>query len=348
MRIKTTLVFILLILAINVTYANAIANPVCHIKGGGIFDSLILQFANVGTKWQNEVNPLARKFFFILFAMEFMWQLSVKKVFAGDIEKLWVFFFTRISLCFFFAKYLINIELYTGIISYMVGLGSRLSGFSLNISINAPFNTLGPSAILGYYSCVADMVHMVTEQTSSWGDLTSKMTLAIVQVMVFVVLVFIAFYISTVILQAYAIIYVGFIFTGFAGSSWTWDYWQSYLSAIISIGIKFMVVCFLMGVFQVQIQSWATDIAGVKNIADASAVITRICGTALFVAFALFKLPEWLAATLTGKFMMHMPNITQYLMNARGIQEVVNQTQVSSSIQNVTRQNYVRDRSSYN
>jgi len=325
MRIK--LLFILSLLTIGASYAD----PICQIKGGGVFDNLILQFATVGAKWQNEINPLARKFFFILFAMEFMWQLTVKKVFAGDIEKLWVFFFTRIVLCFFFAKYLIDVELYKGIISYMVSLGSRLSGFSLNISANAPFTTLGPSAILGYYSCVADMVHLVTDQSTAFGDLTSKMTLAIVQVILFIVLILIAFYISFVILQAYALVYIGFIFAGFAGSSWTWNYWQSYLAAIISIGVKFMAVCFLMGVFQVQMQMWATDIASVKNIADASAVIIRICGTSIFVALALFRLPEWLAMMLTGKIAAHMPNVSQYVsLNSRGTQSVINQTKTST------------------
>ena len=88
MRITTKLLFIVLFLEIGIIYANLL----CQIKGGGIFDKLVLQFANVGTKWQYEINPLARKFFFILFGMEFMWQLTVKKIFAGDIEKLWVFF----------------------------------------------------------------------------------------------------------------------------------------------------------------------------------------------------------------------------------------------------------------
>jgi P-type conjugative transfer protein TrbL len=343
MRIK--LLFIILFLIINTIHAN----PICQVKGGGVFDNLILQFANIGTKWQNEISPLARKFFFILFGMEFMWQLTVKRVFAGDIEKLWVFFFTRAALCFFFAKYLVDIELYKGMISYMVGLGSRLSGFSLNISTNAPFTTLGPSAILGYYSCIAEMVQMVTDQSSSLGDLTSKMTLAIVQVIVFVVLIFIAFYISMVILQAYALIYIGFIFAGFAGSSWTWDYWQRYFGAIISIGVKFMAVCFLMGVFQVQMQSWATDIASVKNIADASAIITRICGTSLFVALALFKLPEWLAAKLSGQVMAGIPNISQYVsLNSRGTHESINQVKLSSSFQNVNKQGYTRNNSNQN
>ena len=343
MRIK--LLFILLFLTIGIIYAN----PTCLVKGGGVFDNLILQFANVGSRWQNEINPLARKFFFILFSMEFMWQLTVKKVFAGDIEKLWVFFFTRAVLCFFFAKYLVDVELYKGIISYMVGLGSRLSGFSLNMSTNAPFTTLGPSAILGYYSCVADMVHMVTDQSPSFGDLTSKMTLAIVQVVLFIVLILIAFYISLVILQAYALIYIGFIFAGFAGSSWTWDYWQRYLGAIISIGVKFLAVCFLMGVFQVQMQTWATDIAGVRNIADASAIIIRICGTSLFVALILFKLPEWLAATLSGQISANVPNISQYLsLNSRGAQEVINQVRVNSSTQSVNKQGYVRGSSNQN
>ncbi len=275
----------------------------CIIKGGGILDNILLQFGNAATSWQNTIEPIAKKFFFLLFSMEFMWQLIVKKVFAGDIEKLWVFFFTRTVLCFFFAKYLVNIEMYRGIIEFLSGLGSSIGGFSLNMKPGSGMNTIGPSAVISSFSCMADMIHTATDQTGTLDFITLKITLAIIQVILFIVLIFIAYYLMQVILQAYLIVYADFLFAGFAGSSWTRDYWERYLGAAISVGAKFFVVCLLMGVLNAQMKIWVNDINQAMNsdLIILAAVICRVCATAIIISLALWQLPDWFASALGGQ-----------------------------------------------
>ncbi|MCC2624517.1 MAG: conjugal transfer protein TrbL [Burkholderiales bacterium] len=292
--------YLIICLVICSTYADV---PTCVIKGGGILDDILLQFGNAATSWQNTIEPIAKKFFFILFGMEFMWQLTVKKVFAGDIEKLWVFFFTRTVLCFFFARYLVNIEMYRGIIEFLSGLGSSLGGFSLNMKTGSGLNTLGPSAVISNFSCMADMIHTATDQTGTFDYITLKITLAIIQVLLFIVLIFIAYYLMQIILQAYLIIYGGFIFAGFAGSSWTRNYWERYISATISVGIKFFVVCLIMGVLNAQMKNWATDINQAVNadLTVLAGVICRVFVTAVIISLALWQMPDWLASTLSGQ-----------------------------------------------
>jgi P-type conjugative transfer protein TrbL len=294
-KIKYLLVF----LFISIAYADV---PSCVIKGGGVLDDILLQFGNAATGWQNTIEPITKKFFFILFGMEFMWQLTVRKVFAGDIEKLWVFFFTRTVLCFFFARYLINIEMYRGIIEFLSGLGSSLGGFSLNMKTGSGLNTLGPSAVISNFSCMADMIHTATDQTGTFDYITLKITLAIIQVLLFIVLIFIAYYLMQVIIQAYLLIYAGFIFAGFAGSSWTKNYWERYISTTISVGVKFFVVCLIMGVLNAQMKNWATDINQAVNadLTVLAGVICRVFVTAVVISLALWQMPEWMAVVLGG------------------------------------------------
>jgi type IV secretion system protein TrbL len=292
--------FAIVYLLIASVYA---APPSCVIKGGGILDDILLQFGNAATNWQNTIEPIAKKFFFILFGMEFMWQLAVKKVFAGDIEKLWVFFFTRTVLCFFFAKYLVNLEMYRGIIEFLSGLGSSIGGFSLNMKPGGGMNTLGPSAVISNFSCMADMIHTATDQTGTLDYITLKITLAIIQVLLFIVLIFIAYCLMQIMLQAYLIVYGGFLFAGFAGSAWTKDYWQRYISTTISVGVKFFVICLLMGVLNTQMKSWANDINQAMNsdLTVLAAVICRVFATAVIISLAIWQLPEWLASALSGQ-----------------------------------------------
>lgn len=297
-------IFLLLYLLVAKVYAEV---PPCTIKGGGILDNILLQFANAAVGWHNTIEPITRKFFFILFGVEFMWQLTVKKVFAGDIEKLWVFFFTRTILCFFFARYLVNIEMYRGIIEFFAGIGGKIGGYSLNLVPGSGIDIFSPSAVLSNFSCMADMIHSATDSTGTFDYLTLKLTLAIIQVIIFIVLIFIAYYLMQILLQAYLLIYAGFIFAGFAGSSWTRSYWERYTSAAISVGAKFLVVSLLMGVLNVQMKGWAGEINQAMNsdLTILAAVIFRVCGVAIVISMAIWRLPEWFANALSGQISSH-------------------------------------------
>lgn len=277
---------------------------VCTVQGGGILDSLVTQFGNAASTWQNQINPIAKRIFYILFGTEFMWQLTVKKVFAGDIEKLWVFFFSRVVLCFFFAKYLVDVHLYQQIIEYFANLGSQISGFSLSLTPGSNFNSLGPSEVIGNFSCIANSIHQITDSTGSLEYLTLKFSLAIMQVLLFVVLSFLAFYLIKVILQAYFILYAGFILTGFAGSSWTMSFWQRYIQAVFAIAIKFLAVCFLLGILITQMKGWITDINSALDIVTLGSVVLKVLGSSIVITLLAHQLPEWAASVLAGNVNM--------------------------------------------
>ncbi len=278
----------------------------CHIASGGVFDSLMSQFCNAAATWEIYINPIAKKIFYILFGMEFMWQLTVRKIFAGDVEKLWVFFFTRSVLGFFFAKYLVDVNLYKQIIEYFASLGGMFGGFTLNLTPGHNFGTLGPSEVISNFACIADSIHQATDSTGAFEYLTLKFSLAIMLVLLLVILVYIAFYLMKVILQAYFLLYAGFILTGFAGSSWTMSFWQRYLQAIIGMSVKFLAVCFLFGVLNIQIKSWAADISTATNIISLGSIILKTLGSAMIIGLLAHQLPEWAASTLAGSINMNL------------------------------------------
>ena len=313
---SSILKYILLIFTLYLVGASAYADSVCSVKNGGVLDSMVSQFANVASNWQNQINPIAKRIFYILFAMEFMWQLAVQKVFAGDIEKLWVFFFTRSVLCFFFARYLVDVKLYQQIIEYFASLASRLSNFSLSLTPGNNFATMGPSEVIGHFACIADSIHQVSDTTGALQYMTLKFSLAIMQVLLLVVLSFIAFYLIKVLLQAYFLLYAGFILTGFAGSSWTMPFWQRYVQAISGIAIKFLAVCFLLGILTTQMKGWTVDINAATNIRDLSSVILKVLGSSIIIALLSHELPEWAASTLSGNLNMRFTSQMSSVANA--------------------------------
>lgn len=292
------------------------ADAVCQTQSGGTLDQIINMFAsdNLRNTWQSKITQITQWVFYTLFALEFMWQLAVKKVFAGDIEKLWVFFFTRAILCLFYAHYLINISFYQGIISYIANLGSDLSGFTLNIGAGNNFSTLSPSAIISNFSCVSDTIHQLSDATPGISYITTKLTLAIMQVVLFLILAFIAYTVMKILFQTYFLLYAGFILAGFAGSSWTFNFWQKYLQSISYVAIKFLATCFIMGGLMQQMGLWTSQIANASgDVSILAGILLRILGSSIIIALAIYQLPEWAANSLAGQINLSFDVVTSFM-----------------------------------
>ena len=290
---------------VDMANLNASAPIVCNPQGGGDLDNMILSFIQNATAWISETNKIAQKIFMLLFFMEFMWQLVVKKVFAGDIEKLWVFFLVRIILGLFFAKYIVNIELYKGVIQYISSIGMNIAkiGFNLNPQ-QADGLILGPSKIMGYFTCVADSVHKVTDDVGVLQYITLKITLAIMQVLLFVILSLMAYCIILAYIQMYFLLYAGFILTGFSGSSWTMGYWQKYVQTISYVAIKFFVICILMGLLTGTMTEWTNKFAKIigsdNQLMGLAGLCINILGSAIILGIMIWQIPEWAANSLSS------------------------------------------------
>lgn len=301
---KTKLFLLYGLWIISITNAFA-ANNACVIHAqGGLLDKFIGDFASIAVSLGAKSDQYAHWIFWLLFAFEFMWQLVIKKVFAGDIEKLWLFFFTRMILGMFFAKYIINLELYKGIISFFATFGSELAKINFKITDGGAslFHGLTPSMIISYFSCVADAVHAVTDGSGVISYITLKVFFAIMLIIVFMLLLVLAFVLIKVLFQTYILLYAGFILVGFAGSSWTMNYWQRYLQAISAMAIKFMIITVLMGFIQAESVNWMTQISNARGSIQglAGALISILGETTIFTLIA-YQLPEWAGTVLAGE-----------------------------------------------
>ncbi len=279
---------------------------ICNLSSGGALDNILFQFGNAASNWQNNVEPITQRIFFCLFAMEFMWQLAVKKVFAGDVEKLWVYFFTRIVLCYFFSKYIINVELYKEIIEFFANLGSSISGYNISLNPGSNMGSMGPSEIISHFSCISDSIHRIADNTGTFDYITLKISLAIMQVVLLIVLSIMAFYLIKIILQAYFLLYAGFILTGFSGSSWTNNYWINYINAIAGIAIKFLCVCFILGILSNQMKGWVLDINNAVDTVSLSAIVLKVLISSIIFSLISWQVPEWASSILSSNVNMKL------------------------------------------
>jgi P-type conjugative transfer protein TrbL len=281
----------------------------CIIHQGGVFDDLIFKFFKQLTIWGDYSQHLSNTIFMILFGCEFIWQLTIKKVFAGDIEKIWVFFFTRVCLGFFFAHYFTNITFYREIIEFFINFGCKISGLdfkSANQVGGSILNDMSPSGLMGYFTCTLDLFHFAGETTGMVTYIVTKIVLALTEVLLFVVMVLISYQIIELYIKTYFLLYAGFILSGFAGSSWTFNYWQRYFQQVIAMGVEFLMMCILLGMLKYNALDWQHKIVANMNLQNMVMYIFNIVGISLLFERLMHTLPQWASNKLAGEIRLKM------------------------------------------
>jgi len=282
---------------------------VCKISSGGVLDNLVISFYQTMHQYSYQTANLANKIFMTLFALEFLWQLTINKIFVGDIEKLWVFFLVRSVLGILFAKYLVNIDFYRGIITFIASFAAQIGGFDIDFhdGMSSIFAGVTPSTLISYFSCVADVVHKGADSTGVMSYLTIKFMLAISLLLFFLVLISISYLLMEVFIKTYFLLYVGFILTGFAGSSWTFNYWQRYFTQISAICLEFLTQCILLGVFKMQANTWIGLLTNANSDLDnLVGAFIQILGVALIFMYLMYTMPRWAGQQLAGEVRLRM------------------------------------------
>ena len=283
------------------SFAGTICSFAPGITSG--FDTILNTYADIATKWTVIILPKAQALFWMFFGFEFIYQMTIKKVLTGDIQKVASFFVIRVFTGYLCEEVFLDQGFYLGIITYFTNLGSTLSGQSIAMSGGAGGLTVSPSSIMNYMECqygAEVLVFMGLSFVPFIGSLCSSIFFATL-ILIFAMPIAL----MMTMIDAYVVIYGGFILCGFAGSSWTQSYWQKYLSYVGGVAIRLFVTCLIMGLviksFET-LNSTALPTAQ-EAIANPSKIITYIeamFGLLFFNAVALVTIPNKAAGMLSG------------------------------------------------
>ena len=145
--------------------------------------------------------------------------MTFKKIVAFDIQKLYVFFVVRIFTAYMFAHIFLDVNFYLGIITYFTNLGSTLGGSALSLSGGATGIAISPSAIMNYLECQY-AIPAAALAGASFSPLGGQLfAMLLFAILVLIMSIPIALMITMI--DAYIVIFGGFILCGFSGSSWT-------------------------------------------------------------------------------------------------------------------------------
>ena len=234
--------------------------------------------------------------------------MTFKKIVAFDIQKLYVFFVVRIFTAYMFAHIFLDVNFYLGIITYFTNLGSTLGGSALSLSGGATGIAISPSAIMNYLECQY-AIPAAALAGASFSPLGGQLfAMLLFAILVLIMSIPIALMITMI--DAYIVIFGGFILCGFSGSSWTQSYWQKYLSYVGGVAIRLFVTCLILGLVLKSFSNLdnltipTLHVGGVDTgVKDPTAIATYIeamFGLLFFNVIAMVTIPNKAAGMLSG------------------------------------------------
>ena len=287
----------------------AFADPlVCKLQSGGVFDSILSNFFSTTSSFVPKILPKVTQIYWLLFGLEFVYELTFEKIMKFNLEKLYVWFVIRIFIGFMFAHIFLDPSFYSSIIKLFVQAGGTMSGSTINITGPNPLGDFTPSAILGANGCVSSAISAVMPTNFITGASTIIMLL-ILQYGFMIVTVVIAMLMFLVIIESYVVLFSGFFMTAFAGSSWTKDFWYKYMTSVVRIGIKMMLMAGLFSICYTQILQTVNGIANSTDLIANYPQFIQAVIEMLILAVVMFTVPAGLAASLSGGFAGTMHSI---------------------------------------
>ncbi len=295
MKIKYLLPLILAVICSN---ANA----------AGAFDSIVAAFANSANKWATTYMPIASYIFWLISFLEFGYQLVFKKLLPNDITKLAFFVVSRTTVIALLAKFVLDINVYTDIVSWLVKLGSMVGGVNLS---GGPLIDYSPSALWGeLWQMFSPTIITLITAAGTVGLLNSSIAnfLFTLTTVIFGVMLIMVVIVMLTMIEAYFVIFAGCFLAGFAGASWTMNYWQKYLSFVAGVGVRLMFTSLILGAFKNQwsnAASWLQPVEfSMSSPIDSTVAVCKnlfaMLGVFTFDMVLLVTFPSKAAAMLNG------------------------------------------------
>ena len=277
----------------------------------GVFDTVLQSYSNATATWSTTLLPVARYIFWTLSFVEFLYQLSIKKVLPNDIQKLWVFGLTRVIVVTLLSLFVLDLNTYTGIISWFCELGSKIGGSDLTTGAAAQVINYSPSNLFdGLFGHLGPTISTIILAAAATGLLSTSVGIFLFQLatVILACIFIIVIVVMLTLIEAYFVIFAGIILAGFAGSSWTMNYWQKYLAYVAGVAIRLFCTCVLLGLLTAADWSWikplpdtsAGIVAAFTHPGDVVANLLAMLGVFLFNMVVMVTLPSKAAAMLNG------------------------------------------------
>jgi type IV secretory pathway TrbL component len=219
-----------------------------------------------------------------------------------------VFLIIRIFVAAFLAMFVLDLNFYTGIISWMAKLGASVGGVPMTSNSSSVID-YSPSGFFDlmwaqFYPIISALM-LAAGGAGLFSTATGNFLFGLCGIIIICIFTMV-FVVMLTLIEAYFVIFAGIILAGFAGSSWTMNYWQKYLSYVGGVAIRLFCTSILLGLISAQWSnpSWLIKLPAGTDWLDSSAIIIKnllaMLGAFGFDMILMVTLPSKAAAMLNG------------------------------------------------
>jgi type IV secretion system protein TrbL len=218
---------------------------------------MLQQYAAAQTNWQNAIAPYAITLFKGLAAIDFAWtcitvaleKQEAQGVVAAIIKKL-----MTIGIFWILLSYAPT--WFPAIIQSFVQIGGSASGMPVPMN-PSDIMTQGLTIAGTLWNAAATNTSLLTNPVSG---IVGGMALLIAGIVIVGCYLIITIHFIMAMVESYLVLGAGYIFLGFGGSRWTANYTERYISLVLSVGARLMVLYLVIGVGQLFAAQWITAV----------------------------------------------------------------------------------------
>lgn len=218
---------------------------------------MLQQYANAQTNWQNAIAPYAITLFKGLAAVDFAWtcitvaleKQEAQGVVAAIIKKL-------MTIGIFWILLAYAPTWFPAIIQSFVQIGGSASGMPVPMN---PSDIMAQGLTIAgtLWNAAATNTSLMTNPVSG---IVGGMALLMAGIVIVGCYLIITIHFIMAMVESYLVLGAGYIFLGFGGSRWTSNYTERYISLVLSVGARLMVLYLVIGVGQLFAAQWVTAV----------------------------------------------------------------------------------------
>jgi type IV secretion system protein TrbL len=241
--------------------------------------------------WLAAVMPWANRLFWSLAIIDMVWaaikwwgaRLEIEEWTAQLLQKI-------IIIGAFYALLINGPEWVNAIIVSLQEVGKQGSGVP----------TLSPGDVLMRGFNIAGNITASAGYAAFFKDAAAALMVIVASWIVLLSFGFLAISMLTLQIEAFCVLTGGMIFLGFGGVSWTRPYVERFMALSVAIGVKLMLLYFLIGVGSVETARW---LEMAKNLHQAQIPAMQLNAIALWslMYFAIcWHIPKWFGSLLSS------------------------------------------------
>lgn len=253
------------------------------INENNVLDNVVLNFKNESSNWETAISNYAQRLFWILAVIELTWVGITLALGRNELDSaLGTIVRTVLIIGFFWVLVVNGFNWVSQIVESLRQIGSDAA------TISGATPNLAPSDIieLGLIVC-GRLMSEIGLTPSSWA-------LVIPAVVIMLAFAVIAAEMVLILVESYLVLVGGIIFLGFGASRFTNNFAVNYFKYGLSVGVKLMIMQFLIAVAWGILFNWSTDYE-----VDNTQTMTLL-SVSIVIAILVSRLPGIAAALING------------------------------------------------